>query len=522
MIQGVATRFVLVAALTMGIFSPASADWQHAQSEHFAIYADTRADDLKRFAELLERYHKAMEVFTGRDVGTPSPSNRVTIYMVGSDENLRDLHGSRRSNVAGFYISRAGGSVAFVPNIRIAKSESDFSLAVLLHEYAHHFLLSSSRQTVPGWVSEGSAEFFGSTNFASNGNVEIGRPPYYRSNELAHLREVSASELLDPELYEKKHGKGLATFYASSWGLFHFLTFAPERKGQLALYLRALAGGMPATQAARSAFGDIDQLDRDLKTYLTKRRFKGSILEPRSIPIGEVSVRELSEATGAIMPVIVQSKRGVDSKQALELLPQAREIAARYPNEAGVLAALAEAEFDAGNDQPAIAAADAAIAIDPAAKNAYVQKGYALFRIAEAADDRDAAYTAAMQPFLALNALENDHPLPLIYMYRSYMKRGATPSESARHALERASELAPFDHDLAMEVALMQAAEGKLRIASSVLGPVAANPHGGKRAELARALIDEMAKAQDGKPFDPSPVIARLGDAEEEADTDED
>jgi len=212
---------------------------------------------------------------------------------------------------------------------------------------------------------------------------------------------------------------------------------------------------MPAPQAATSAFGDIDQLDSDLKTYLNRRRFKGSILEPQSVPIGKVSVRELSEGMAEMMPVIARSKRGVSRETATELLPEAREIAARFPNDPGVLAALAEAEYDAGNDQAAISAADRTLAIDPGAKNAYVQKGFALFRLAKKADDADVAYTAAMQPFLALNHRENDHPLPLIYMYRSFIMQGAMPSENARHALERASELAPFDQSLAMDVALM-------------------------------------------------------------------
>ncbi len=195
-------RFALAILLSAGMATPAWADWQQAESDYFVVYADTRADDLKHFAQMLERYHKAMEIFTGRKVETPSPSNRVTIYMVGKDRNLRELYGNRNSNIAGFYISRAGGSVAFVPNIKIGSGEPDFSLAVLLHEYAHHFLMSSSRHAVPRWVGEGSAEFFGSTNFPSNGNVEIGRPPYHRSGELAWLGDVAASELLDPELYE--------------------------------------------------------------------------------------------------------------------------------------------------------------------------------------------------------------------------------------------------------------------------------------------------------------------------------
>ena len=47
------------------------------------------------------------------------------------------------------YEGRAGGSRAFVQDIRNTKGYPHFSTIVLLHEYAHHFLISSSRMPMP-------------------------------------------------------------------------------------------------------------------------------------------------------------------------------------------------------------------------------------------------------------------------------------------------------------------------------------------------------------------------------------
>jgi tetratricopeptide (TPR) repeat protein len=150
-------------------------------------------------------------------------------------------------------------------------------------------------------------------------------------------------------------------------------------------------------------------------------------------------------------------------------------------------------------DDAAIAAADRAIGADPTVTNAYVQKGYALFRKAEQADDADAAYAAAMAPFEALNALETDHTQPLIYYYRSFTRRGITPTEDARFAIERATQLAPFDKNLALEVAVMKAGEGQSTIARYLLAPVAADPHGGSRAATARDMIAFLETVPDGR-----------------------
>lgn len=507
-------RIWVAAFLALVISSPAHADWYEASSDNFVIYADDSEKDVRRFAENLERYHAAMSFVTSRKVEKPSPSNRVTIFAVGSSRDIRKLSGGKDKRIAGFYVPRAGGSRAFVQDIRLKNGYPSFSTVILLHEYAHHFLMSSTRYEMPRWASEGAAEFFAAASFSSDGSVMIGRPAQHRAGDLAFAADVSVEELLDHELYERNKRRGHDAFYAKSWLLYHYLTFSEERRGQLPDYLLRVAKGESSPDAAREAFGDIDKLQGDLNRYLRQRRMMTFALTPERIQIGPVSIRKLPEGEAEMMPLRIRSQRGVTREQAEELIVEVREVAQKYPNDPGVLTALAEAEFDAGNDEAAIAAADAAIAIDPQRKNAYVQKGYALFNQASEAEPEDqvAAYSKAMKPFSALNGLENDHPLPLIYYYRSYVQNDREPPENARHALERASQLAPFDHSLAMNVAMMQAKEGKTKLAAATLKPIAANPHGGGLARTASALVPLLETAEDGEPFAVSQVMRQLAE----------
>ena len=497
-------RWVALAiAATLAIAAPAQANWYKAESPHFVVYANDSERDVAKFAEMLERFHSAMRLLTNREDVVPSPSNRVVIFAVGGESRIRQLVGGKNSNVAGFYIPRAGGSRAFVPNIQVASGENDFSMTVLLHEYAHHFLLSTRRFAMPRWVDEGAAEFFSSVKFERDGSVGIGRPAYHRAAELAYAADVKVEELLDHELYEKRHGKGFDAFYGRSWALYHYLFFEPTRKGQLGSYFRAIATGKSERDAASAAFGDLDQLEKDLDAYLRRSRVSYYKLTPDMIGSAQVATTPLSAGESAVLPLRIRSQRGVNREQALELVGDVREVAAKYQQDGAVFAALAEAEFDSGNDAAAVAAADKALALDPRQVNAYVQKGYALFRMAEGTEGKDqaAAFTAAMKPFQALNTIENDHPLPLVYYYRSQTAQGRQPNELARHALERASQLAPFDRGLAFQTALMQAGEGKIALAMENLKAIAADPHGGSMVMLAQKASDEIGKVQEGTPW---------------------
>lgn len=487
--------FALFLAL-LAIPAASQAAWLEAASKHFVVYADDSERDIELLSRQLESYHRAMEIITGVETGIPSPSGRVTVFVVRNEREVKRLFGEGSRFVGGFYIPRAGGSLAIIPSVRTSSRRTDYSMIVLLHEYAHHFLISNSRFPQPRWVSEGGAEFFASAEFDRDGGINIGMPAAHRAGELWHARDVRAEELLDPDVYEKRRRRGYDSFYGRSWLLYHYLTFHKERAGQLRRYLADMSGGKSSREAAEATFGDFDQLDRDLDRYMRQRMYSWK-LPAEMVASGPVSIRQLREGEAEMMPVRIRSRRGVTQEQAEELLDDARKIAAKHPDDPAVLAALAEAEFDAGNDAEAIAAADRAIMFNPAEENAYVQKGYALFRRAADAEDHDAAYREAIAPFVALNRIENDHPLPLVYFHRSFTARGQKPTDLAEHGLERAAQLAPFDLGLRFEVALQHLRSDRIAAARYDLRPVAYNPHGGELASVARAMIETLDTASE-------------------------
>ena len=485
--------FIVLAAML-----PASAEaaWLRASSDHFVVYANDSESKVRTLSSQLERYHAAMVFITGRNVAPPSPSNRVTVFAVSGESEVKRLYGENSRYVGGFYIPRAGSSVAIVPRVSTrgsTRGDLDVSMVTLLHEYAHHFIVSTSSFPMPRWLSEGAAEFFASASFATDGGVGIGRPAQHRAGELFYARDVTAANLIDPEAYEKRnHGRTFDAFYGKSWLLYHYLIFDKDRSGQLTTYSDALVAGKSSREAGLLAFGDMAKLERDLDRYLARSKVLSYQLTPDLLRIGRIDVAPVSRGEAEIMSVRIRSRRGVDDKQAAALLPEARAVAARFPGDPAVLASLAEAEFDAGNDSECIAAADKAIALDRTQTNAYVQKGFALFRQAKQSQGTFADYKKARAPFVALNRVENDHPLPLIYFYLSYAQSGEKPTDLAIKGLERAVQLAPFDLGLRMTLATQHLRDGRADQARKNLVPIAYNPHGGGLAEAAQKAMAQI------------------------------
>ena len=477
---------------------PAAAEWREASSANFVIYADDDEQNLSRFSGQLELYHAALEALTGTDLPAPGPSNRLTIFVVKNEREVRRLMGEGPRRISGFYRPRAGASIAVVPRVKTGGEHTAFPMVVLLHEYTHHFLNSAGKLLGPRWYNEGGAEYFASAQFPAAGGILLGGPARHRMRALRHGRDVTVSDLLDPAAFEQGMEKAADAFYARSWLLYHYLTSATMRQGQMQAYLALLSKGTGRAEAARQAFGDLDQLDRELDLYLAEP-IRPFAVTPGKPGTGPVTMRRLDKAEAAVMPLTMRSRSGGMPDQAAQLVVEVRELAALYPQSAPVLSALAEAEVDAGNMQRAISAADRAIELDPRQINAYVQKGYAMFLQAARAKDRDAAYAAAMAPFMALSRLEKDHPLPLIYNFHSYLERGLAPPAEAVQGMERAIRLAPFDQSLRFDLAEYYLRQSDFPDARRHLAAIAFDPHGDFISEAARQVVSRIDAGATGK-----------------------
>lgn len=485
---------LLLFAAAMVAPTAAHADWHEAGSAHFVVYSDDRPDRLKAFAERIERFDTALRYWRGLPDAPVGKANRLQVFVAPNLNAVQRLAGRGADNVAGFYIGRASGPVAFVPR-RAGGDKNDITAeAVFFHEYAHHLMLATYTGAFPAWLVEGFAEFHANVKFEPDGGVGFGLPPKYRAYGIFNMGGLSLAKMLSGD-YRRLPPHQIQSIYGRGWLLTHLLSFEPVRKGQLSTYLRLINEGRGTGEAATTAFGDIGTLDRELDRYVDQRKLKYQPIPASALKVPAVAVRALGAGEAALMPIRMRSVRGVNAQTAAALVPPARKAAAAHPADPVVQGWLAEIEYDARNYEAAEAAADRALALDSRSGQALVYKGRIRMARATASQSKDpAVWREVRRWFVEASRVDNEDAEPKYLFHATFKAAGTAPTRNAAEALLYAQQLVPQDTGLRMQVVHQHMIDGKPDEARRLLGPVAYNPHGGVGREWAGRIMAELTK----------------------------
>lgn len=442
-----------VAAAAIMTFSPAAsaADWYRAETEHFIVYSEDSEDDTAEFAQDLERLDEVLSILTGVGLDEePLPeSTKVSVFRFGETSDMSVLlAGNRNTDVGGFFIGRANGSVAFVPRQqdrrrdRSARNAIDRDMfldpkATLFHEYVHYYMFQHRDAPYPLWYSEGFAELFSNVEF-NDDHFVIGDVPPWRSASLATI-SIDLEKTFDPPRERDRETTGRT--YAHGWLIASHLNLNPERRGQMSEYMAAIAEGAEPMEAAERAFGDLDVLRDELEEFRKGRA--RTLRVPYAVNANpEVDIRRLSDAEAARMELMIKSKRGVDEDGAQRLVRDARSLVSQYPDSAPVLLAATEAEFDARNYDEAEQLAQRVLELDPESTDA--ANYYADVALRRSFED-PSQLDVARSRFAAANRMETDHAYPLYGYYLTHLFDDEPVPDQAKMALEASFRYAPFD-----------------------------------------------------------------------------
>lgn len=481
-----------LSAAMLFVAAPAHASWYKASSKHFVIYADEKPKALSDFAARLERFDEAVRFVRGMDDPPVGDGNRLIVFVMPDVAAIQKLAGDRFTD--GFYIGRVSGSVAFVPRTSAFADPGTLNSDIIFfHEYSHHLMFQVQSRPLPEWLVEGFAEFMSTVRFERNGDIGIGAPANHRAWGLFEGERLPLETMLSGN-YTKINDEQRESIYGRGWLLVHYMTFEKSRAGQLDHYADLLAKGVPSVDAARTAFGDLKQLDRDLDHYLNQSMLSYLRLDGRRFVAPPIAVEPLSEGGAKVVLLRAQSKKGVDDKTSEPLAVEVRAVEARYPGDELVELTLSEAELDAGHPQASEAAADRALKANPKNTDALVLKARAI----EVASDKSTGETrkkefeAARGLFIAANKLDTEDPEPLYEYYWSYLHEGIAPTNNAIAALHYASDLAPQDEGVRMNSAIAYLNEGKVEDAKSTLSVVAYSPHAGEIGDIAKRMMADI------------------------------
>lgn len=501
-VRGVAACLTMAAGLA-ALAGPAHAGWLKAESQRFIVYSDGSERDLRDFVQKLESYDRLLRFKAGLDPEA-APDRKLPIYLVRDRRGLTRVSPGISDGIAGFYTPSAEDVFAIAVNERTSGrntgSAERVGEVVLLHEYAHHFMLGNFGRLYPAWFIEGFADYWGNTDIDGE-TTYIGR---HSNNRMAWLREgnwIEMDEFLSNPMWKVNKFRA-GTYYPIAWLLTHWFMSDTARTAQLAEYLRLYGEGVSSIEAIQRATGLTPaQLETQLRAYSRGAlNYTGLQIQ---WPEAHVTVTQMPESADDLLLLGQRLTRSLSEDQARDTVAQIRRLAARYPNDPLALLVLGHAEAHFGDRTAGEAVLTRLLDMEP--DNVQALQFMATIRMAQGAEDGadKAAFMGQARAFLA-HAYQVDDANYATFLLLARTREGAPgyPNENDIATWELAQQLAPQlpEARLGLSSALIAVQQNARAI--DLLQPLANNPHDRKNAFAARVLIARARGEPEPEPED--------------------
>lgn len=500
-------RWVFLALISLGVSLAAAADvvpqrkWLQVRSPNFTVMGEAGAGDLRRVAERMEQLHAVLGQIA-RTSELESPDVTVLVFRTArSFEPFQPRYQGKPVAVAGYFVPGPMNYIAI-----LADRDYDYS-DVVHHEYVH---LASSRAlgSMPPWIGEGLADFFGTFQPTDGGRkARVGQlKDHYvlrLQREFIPLETLTAIDRTSPYYNERDKS---SVFYAESWFFFHFLQIAQQRKyaPRLPAFYGAIIDGVPFDRACVEHLGVTPKaLESEVRQYLSSLAFQS--LE---IPLPE-EIRRIEK-----LPATPVSEGEVHAQLAQVLLALREPAAARAqldhaiavdPTQALALARLAEQTVTRSPDEALALARRAAAAPNQTFLSAYY-RARTLEQVASVNSDQvePAAIESAWRQVAALNARSGDAHDAL-----GQLRAEARDFDEALALQRRAVQLAPAREDFVLGLARVLIMKGDTKTARSMLGPIVARGSTPAIRQAARDYLGVAAQTELATTGTEAPVPER-------------
>lgn len=480
----------LAAALLAALWTaPAAAQdgrWWRAESAHFIIYGDRTERQVRQTAQMLEDFHAVLLAVTGAQQSIQIET-KLEVYLLRGPADLEVVWPGAGDSVGGFY--RAGGEqiAAFV------RTDSVGGLAdnsILLHEYAHHFMLHYFPTAYPRWYVEGFAEYVGATEFQGR-RAHVGRPSSHRSDWLLHGGSFPIEHLLAPERVERRGGEFSAQFYANAWHATNFLFNRPERLRGFNAYVALLGEGADPIEGFEQGFGiSIREFERELRAARGQRGARVTVFD-LGPPIAEISTTRLARSSDDLVLPLARLRRGQEELSAEEAASLTR-LGQRAPNDPLARLLLARVAISQSDLTAARSHVDAILAGDENHAEARYLLAWMILESAQEQSGQE-AYATMLEARreLARGFRANPTHYPTLFLYASTFAGGSRPmTEDQLNVMARALELAPQSSTIRIVLSRELMRAGEFDAAIIALQPLLYAPHNPSGATQARAMLE--------------------------------
>jgi TPR repeat protein len=486
----VALAIGLVASAPGATHSRAAERWIEARSPAFTVVSDGGEKDARRVLAQFEQVRALLqEVWPGARLDGARP---VTILAVRDEAGLRALLPSFWENKGAFHPAGVAVSapdrswVALRMDVARFREDDDSwynPYLIIFHEYVH-LVLRLNFDTMPLWLNEGLAEFWGNTIIDTDRVYEGRHIPYHlrtlRERAPMPLAALFAVNQGSPEYSEQNRA---TIFYAQSWALVHYLVLgSDERRGQINRFAALLQAGRPAADAVREAFGDVATLDREIQSYVRRPAFRCRRRNARLVVTAE---RQPSRALPEAESLALRAAWHVALDRRAEARSLAGQALAVEPGLAATHEALALLAWREGKTEEAEEALARAAALPGASDFTYYLYGRLLLEGTHAG--RLAASEAALRRAVELNPAFADAHATLA---RVMAERGAPLADTLPLAA-RAAQLEPGEIEHSLNALRLTAWAGGVAEARKQAETLLARTSGEDRAKV-EALVAEL------------------------------
>lgn len=302
------------------------ADWfakagREVRSKYYRILSDLDPDETKLYAAHMDLMY---EEYARRLAGIPQQAPEIPFVLMFERESdylnvLRNRYGINGTGSGGmFFISPAGAALAFfveqLPRTRV--------LHVVQHEGFHQYAHSRFATTLPPWVNEGLAEFFGEA-IVVDGRVIVGQASPGAVASVKKAIETGTTVdfvrllTMSSDQWNANVRAGNASVqYVQSWSMVQYLGWADGGRYQrpFEAYLRLLHSGMPSERAFVQAFGT-----NDVASFERAWREWASNMKPSAFSAAAARISFLAEGLRFL------SREGVAVESLEDLVSQLRE-----------------------------------------------------------------------------------------------------------------------------------------------------------------------------------------------------
>lgn len=487
------TAFCAMAVLTAAA-APAQAEWLVAESPRFIIYSEGNERALRAYAQKLESYDRALRLQLNLNLDA-APGRKLPIYLLGAGGDLNLVRPGINRTVQGFYLATDEDIFA------IARA-TEIGDAVVLHEYAHHFMMQNASTGYPSWFVEGFAEYYMTAQIEAD-RVSLGKADENRIYWLTNSPWIRLSELLGKRPFEVSSVQRM-TYYPMAWLLTHWFLSDDSRREQLGAYLvKVKNGGDPVSSMEEATGMPLNQLERQLERHIRGRLPYYRInAEFPSVPI---TVRKMDRTPGDLL--LLGQRLKTSREESEQTLAMARSLSGPAAESSAGRLLLGHAELHFGDAARGEALLRALVADEPG--NVEALQYLASHRLSQAREDADRGPALVAEARAWLDQARATDPAD----YRTLMLSAQTGQFSTDYPTQQdldtwilAYRAAPQLGEIRVQAAQALMHRGRNREAIFLLEPVAGDPHGGSGAAFARRLIDQ---ANGGPPAgEPEPETA--------------